>query len=62
MLYDLVLSYEAADWNNLFITGVSMGGTSASRYALSYGNSLDTLENVTLRGIIPVYPGYSCED
>lgn len=53
---------EAADWNNLFITGVSMGGTSASRYALSYGNSLDTLENVTLRGIIPVYPGYSSED
>lgn len=52
---------EAADWNNLFITGVSMGGTSASRYALSYGNS-NTLENVTLRGIIPVYPGYSSED
>ena len=56
------VSEKSADWSNLFLTGVSMGGTQISRYALSYDNSLDSLNGVILRGIIPIYPGYSPDD
>lgn len=54
-------SEKTADWSNLFLTGVSMGGTQVSRYALSYPNTLAETGAV-LRGIIPVYPGYSSQD
>jgi len=50
-----------ADLSSVFITGVSMGGSLASKYAYSYDNNLDAY-NVTLKGIIPVYPGYSPKD
>lgn len=50
-----------ADLNNTFIAGVSMGGTLACKYALSFDNSLSSLD-IELRGIIPIYPGYSSAD
>lgn len=52
---------EGADLSNVYITGVSMGGTLTSKYAYSFGNNLEQY-GITLRGIIPVYPGYSPED
>lgn len=52
---------KTADWSNMFLTGVSMGGTQISRYVLSYDNSIDETSAV-LRGIIPIYPGYSSDD
>lgn len=50
-----------ADFSNTFITGVSMGGTLASKYAYSYSNSLKA-NNIELKGILPIYPGYSPDD
>lgn len=50
-----------ADLSSVFITGVSMGGTLASKYAYSYDNNLDEY-GIELRAIIPVYPGYSPDD
>lgn len=52
---------KSANWQNTFLTGVSMGGTQISRYALSFENSLAKLD-VKLKGIIPIYPGYSPKD
>lgn len=49
-----------ADLSEVFITGVSMGGGLASKYAYSYDNSLNEY-GIVLKGIIPVYPGYSPE-
>lgn len=48
------------DLSNVFITGVSMGGGLASKYSYSYDNSLNEY-GIVLKGIIPVYPGYSPE-
>lgn len=50
-----------ADFSSVFITGVSMGGGLASKYAYSYPNHLDEY-GVVLKGIIPVYPGYHPDD
>jgi len=50
-----------ADFSSVFITGVSMGGGLASKYAYSYPNNLDEY-GVVLKGIIPVYPGYHPDD
>lgn len=46
-----------ADLSSVFITGVSMGGGLASKYAYSYDNHLDDY-GIQLKGIIPIYPGY----
>lgn len=50
-----------ADLKNTFIVGVSMGGSLACKYALSFDNSLSALD-IELKGIIPIYPGYDSAD
>lgn len=50
-----------ADLSSVFITGVSMGGSLTSKYAYSYDNHLDDY-GITLKGVIPVYPGYTPDD
>lgn len=50
-----------ADFSSVFITGVSMGGGLASKYAYSYPNNLNEYGAV-LKGVIPVYPGYAPDD
>lgn len=52
---------ENLNLSSVFITGVSMGGGLAGKYAYSYDNHLDDY-GIALKGIIPVYPGYSPED
>lgn len=52
---------ENLNLSSVFITGVSMGGGLASKYAYSYDNHLSDY-GVTLKGIIPVYPGYNPDD
>lgn len=49
---------ENLNLSSVFITGVSMGGGLASKYAYSYDNHLRDY-GIVLKGIIPVYPGYS---
>lgn len=50
-----------ADFGNAFLEGVSMGGSLTLKYALTYPNTL-TASGVTLKGIIPVYPGFWAAD
>lgn len=49
---------ENLNLSSVFITGVSMGGGFAGKYAYSYDNHLKDY-GIVLKGIIPVYPGYS---
>lgn len=49
---------ENLNLSSVFITGVSMGGGLAGKYAYSYDNHLNDY-GIVLKGIIPVYPGYS---
>lgn len=44
-----------ADFSNTFISGVSMGGGLTSVYGYFHSD----IKDVTLKGIIPIYPGYS---
>lgn len=50
-----------ADLGNTFLTGVSMGGSLVSKFALSYEHNLSDY-GISIKGYIPVYPGYSVDD
>lgn len=58
-LYVLENNEVGADFKNTFLTGVSLGGGIVSGYAYTFEKVAALNENFEIKGIIPVYPGYS---
>lgn len=59
--YAIANNEIGADFNNTFLTGVSMGGGLVSKLGYAYIDELKEL-GVNVKGIIPVYPGYAKND
>lgn len=53
----LIITIKSKRIYNTFITGVSMGGSLASKFVYTYNSDIEELE-IMIRGIIPVYSGY----
>jgi Poly(3-hydroxybutyrate) depolymerase len=55
--YAVTHNGTGANFGSTFVTGMSMGGSLALLFGVSYYNDLEAL-GATIKGIMPLYPGY----